>query len=292
MWSLICRYYSRFQKKSITSPGSVSTRQAERVITETQTEPAPEVITEVIVEKTIESPPGSPTSISPCPSSPTSSSPRPHSPRLVSPRPHSPRPVSPRPGQSSPYPSSPRPDNSAGPIYSFNLIKPSKPWRTAFIFDQLSFGGYPKEEKHLRELKSLGCDILLNLTEQAEWKLDYSENTDFEVLSYPIVEGQCPTDQHSFRELIAYLKEEMAKGRKLYLHCKNGRGRSGLMVMILLYETFITDHVNKKTSYEKICALVYDAHRSGHGINKKWQGRKIPPHRCQLDFVKNWIKAN
>lgn len=55
-----------------------------------------------------------------------------------------------------------------------------------------------------------------------------------QVIHYPIVDVSVPKTQTSFCVLVEQLHEHVARGEAVYVHCKGGYGRTGLVVASLL----------------------------------------------------------
>jgi protein-tyrosine phosphatase len=84
-----------------------------------------------------------------------------------------------------------------------------------------------------------------------------------ETFSYfPIEDGGVPSNMDAFVKFLDYIDTCLFEGASIYLHCRNGRGRSGTVVACLLKYCF---RVNTETALDIINA----AHRSGHGNTKK-----------------------
>jgi hypothetical protein len=112
----------------------------------------------------------------------------------------------------------------------------------ATILDELSpfledcgiFGRYPKPDEALF-LHTLGITRFIDLTTPEESLPPYLP-AELRSLhqSYPIPDRMAPSNRHEFRRFIAILVERLRQGEKLYIHCRGGHGRSGLVVSCIL----------------------------------------------------------
>lgn len=125
------------------------------------------------------------------------------------------------------------------------------PPRMYKITQHLYAGFYPgdldpnEERKKLSWLLEEGVTIFINLTEPSEYapngqKLkNYSssldtlarerEITDIQVLSFPIRDVSVP-DREQMVQILDTIDFHLAAGRKVYIHCLGGRGRTGTVV--------------------------------------------------------------
>lgn len=57
-----------------------------------------------------------------------------------------------------------------------------------------------------------------------------------ELVDLPIGDNQAPGDADSFWEAAAYAAEQSDQGRRVFIHCRGGRGRTGLFAVALLLQ--------------------------------------------------------
>ncbi len=106
---------------------------------------------------------------------------------------------------------------------------------------------------HGEEFKSLGVSIELNLSAEA------NEVPPKEVESYiwlPVDDGQAPTESQ-LNLGSAIIKEAVDNGKKVYVHCKNGHGRSPTMVAAYLIRF-------EKLSLEEALNLIKEKRPESH----------------------------
>jgi len=137
----------------------------------------------------------------------------------------------------------------------------------------LHFGKYPKDPELVTNM--LNIDTFVNLTEPFERdKFPEAKNT----LYYPIVETKVPMDIDSFLSFLDMITTKIKNGKNIFVHCYNGRGRTGIFMVLLV--TMLTSW-ELKSCYE----LVYKAHRLGHGQKHHWENIMLPPRSIQKLFV-------
>jgi ribA/ribD-fused uncharacterized protein len=132
-----------------------------------------------------------------------------------------------------------------------------------FIKDRALFGSFPSQEA-VEELEKLGVRYFVNLTHGYERKIT-PYKTQYNCISYPITDHQVPEDRLHFASFIVKLADtvyDLEKGELMYIHCKGGHGRAGIVVACLLCHIFgLTPcqalehttmyHSNRKTMREK-----------------------------------------
>lgn len=96
------------------------------------------------------------------------------------------------------------------------------------------------------------------------------------IIYFPIDEDKGP--KKDMNELLKQLMGILQKGEPIYIHCKNGRGRTGVVVACLLARYLDVD------ATIAIDILNY-AHRRGHGTGRRWQKFIIPSHRVQRHYI-------
>ena len=120
-----------------------------------------------------------------------------------------------------------------------------------FIENKAIFGGFPSQET-VYELEKNGVRYFVNLTHKNEKKTT-PYITKYKVISYPITDQQTPKDWKSFSVFLiklASIINNLKQGELIYVHCKGGHGRSGVVVaslLCLIYEMSPEDAL-KKTS--------------------------------------------
>ncbi len=152
-----------------------------------------------------------------------------------------------------------------------------------FIKDKCLFGSYPNKEQ-VEELEKIGVKYFIDLTTRWE-KLDrYKCNVNY--ISYPIRDNNIPNNIDDFLKFLEYLKliyESLDKKEKMYIHCKGGHGRAGLVVCCLLC---MIENIDSKSSIDKTT----EYHKIRPNIKEKWQKEVCPNNVKQQEFLKSLFK--
>lgn len=152
-----------------------------------------------------------------------------------------------------------------------------------FVAEQCLFGAYPTQHQ-IQQLEDWGVDLIVNLTNNDEKKIRLY-CTKAKVIQFVIPDRRVPEDVREFCALVIHLANEIKDGKKLYIHCKGGHGRSGLLVAaILCYLHKITP----KQSFIRTSA--YHATRPVHSTKPKknefWKTKGSPQTTEQREFVR------
>ncbi len=153
-----------------------------------------------------------------------------------------------------------------------------------FIENKALFGSFPTQES-VNELEQEGVRFFVNLTFDTEKKIEpYKTNHTY--LSYPIRDRHTPTDFVSFACFVLKLTDiilNLQKNELLYLHCKGGHGRSGVVVAILLC------HIFKITPSESLQhTTLY--HSKRRVMREKWRQIGSPQTYDQKKFIFRFCK--
>lgn len=151
-----------------------------------------------------------------------------------------------------------------------------------FISEQCLFGAFPTQHQIL-ELEEWGVDIIVNLTNVDEKKIrPYRTRT--KVINFPIPDHRVPTNHMEFCALVIHLTKQIDRGRKIYIHCKAGHGRSGVLVSAILCYKF---QLSPQQSFRLTTS--YHSTRPVHArrprMNEYWKSKGSPQTQEQKDFV-------
>jgi hypothetical protein len=148
-----------------------------------------------------------------------------------------------------------------------------------FIKDKALFGSYPSENA-VKELELNGVKYFVNLTCDYEDKISLY-HTDNHVINYQIKDRSIPDDLLSFSKFILFLSaiiKNLEFGDKIYIHCKGGHGRSGLVVACLVCNLF------NYSAYESL-KYTSKCHSNRLVMRDKWRRIGSPQTYIQKKFV-------
>ncbi len=154
-----------------------------------------------------------------------------------------------------------------------------------FIKNRALFGSFPKQ-KAVEELEMVGVRYFVNLTHSHERKLT-PYTTKYNYISFPITDHHVPDDRQAFASFIILLSDiiyELKKDELIYIHCKGGHGRSGIVVACLLchiFEMSSIDSLEHTTMY----------HSNRKTMREKWRKIGSPQTHKQKNFVHNLCKT-
>ena len=147
-----------------------------------------------------------------------------------------------------------------------------------FLDHQGIFGKYPSQDEVI-ELEKRGITLFVDLTSFNEGLSGYKCSSGIERIHYYIDDCQTPTDLKSFHQLIHCLVFQLRLGRQMYIHCRCGHGRSGLVVACILkiYNQWDSETALSKTN---------EYHNARIEMDLKLRKRGAPQTRSQKEFVR------
>jgi hypothetical protein len=147
-------------------------------------------------------------------------------------------------------------------------------------------GAYPgaldEAEARLRlaRLREAGIDSFIDLTEDGELPpYRHLLPRDTEYLRSAIVDTGVPNNVSQTRELLAAIRAAIARGRAVYVHCRAGIGRTGLIIGCLLAE----DEGSGKAALKSLNRLWRQSERAA-----TWP--QLPQTAEQADYIRHWPK--
>jgi len=149
------------------------------------------------------------------------------------------------------------------------------------------FGGYPTQEQvHLLETLGVKWFVDLTLGNEKRTKPYVVTNKD-KYINYPIVDQHVPFNITSFvkfiKKLISVING-LTENDKLYIHCKGGHGRSGLVAATLLCAM---DKISPKKAIEEITI----SHNQRYMMKRKWKKIGSPQTRDQCNFLHSLFES-
>lgn len=163
------------------------------------------------------------------------------------------------------------------------------PFASLVYKENVYFGGYPKKE-WFSILVNNGTKIfidLTNFTEKQYYNLyDYHDEIknsypSLEYYCFPIDDNQIPVDISRFKDFVFFLCEKihnLSNHDKMYIHCKGGHGRSGMLTACILCYLL-------NISPEKALYITTFAHSQRQYLKNKWKNVRCPQTFCQRKFV-------
>jgi hypothetical protein len=155
---------------------------------------------------------------------------------------------------------------------------------------RLLFGGYPSGDR-FEQLKSVGVRYFIDLTTPMERKrlpvYNYRDDT-IVYVNFPIRDNFIPCNMDMFHEFITWLVFTMGvmkEGERMYVHCKGGHGRSGMVVCCLLCSLH---NLSPERSIEEVTV----SHMERPLLTPKWRTRLCPSNEVQRVFVSHLFQSH
>lgn len=153
-----------------------------------------------------------------------------------------------------------------------------------FIEGKALFGSHPKQPT-VDILENEGIILFIDLTEFDEPGLT-PYTTKKRYIRYPIKDRKVPDNWRTFSQLILCICEEIKKlkdNEKIYINCKGGHGRSGLVVACVLCEYY-------GILPELALKMTDNFHQKRKEMTEKLRKAGSPRGKNQKHFVLNFFK--
>jgi hypothetical protein len=139
--------------------------------------------------------------------------------------------------------------------------------------------GFTESRARLAKLQDAGVDCFVDLTEEAELP-PYRHLLPFRIkyLRSPIVDTRVPNSVAQTRELLAAIRDALALGKGVYVHCRAGIGRTGLIVGCFLAE----QESDGRAALKTLNRLWLQSERS-----QTWP--KVPQTGEQAAYIRGWL---
>lgn len=151
-------------------------------------------------------------------------------------------------------------------------------YTSSFFCENGLFGAWPTQAE-VDELENWGVKVFVKLAnEKEEIVTPYTTSSASEIITYPITDSSVPEDKEEFMSLVVSMCDRIEKGHKIYIHCKGGHGRAGILVSaILMYKD--------KVKPEEAIALTSKFHSQRQNMKEKWRRIGSPQTGRQKYFV-------
>ena len=146
-----------------------------------------------------------------------------------------------------------------------------------FIEGVALFGSYPTQEFVDHLVANLNIEYFIDLTEKDDKNI--VRYTTSKHISYPIKDKNIPDNTFTFSSFILGVLELIKANKKIYVHCRGGHGRSGIVVACLIKMYYDID-VNKALD------LTYECHQKRRVMRDKWRQIGSPQTSVQKNFVR------
>ena len=157
-----------------------------------------------------------------------------------------------------------------------------------FIKNKALFGSFPTQEK-VEELEEHGVRYFIDLTYSTE---DYINpfRTKYCYINYPIQDHKIPLDWQKFSRFILLLGNIIIRLKKIsedtyekiYINCRGGHGRSGVVVACLLCHL-------KGLKAEQALDMTSRYHNNRRVMKDKWRKIGSPQSPVQKNFVRQFF---
>lgn len=148
-----------------------------------------------------------------------------------------------------------------------------------FIENRALFGCFPDKDA-IPELLENNVKIFVDLTTPDE-NIPHNDGDHLSRISFPIEDKKYPRDWIAFSQFLIRIEKEinsLKNDEKLYLHCRGGHGRSGIVVACLLCRM-------RNITPEKALELTNTFHNNRKEMKEKWRKIGSPQNQHQKDFV-------
>jgi len=138
-----------------------------------------------------------------------------------------------------------------------------------------------KTRDRLQRLRAAGIECFIDLTRPGEIaRYDEQLPMDVEYLRKPIKDHGLPESRADMADILATIRQAQQQGRPVYVHCRAGIGRTGMVMGCLLVESGLAG----EEALRELNRLWQQCRRS-----RSWPS--IPETDEQVDFVRQWTAA-
>jgi predicted NAD-dependent protein-ADP-ribosyltransferase YbiA (DUF1768 family) len=149
---------------------------------------------------------------------------------------------------------------------------------------KLFFGSCPSQKDIDDFIKVHDIKLIVDLTEQDEPGV-VPYQVDIDRLIFPITNGCPPSNWEEFFKLLIKISFYARKGAAIFIHCRAGHGRSGMVSASLLCQ--LDPHLHPENAIK----LIAEVHSKREGLSLKWKKIYNPLSRMQRVFVYKYFST-
>jgi protein-tyrosine phosphatase len=158
------------------------------------------------------------------------------------------------------------------------ILRRAMDYSSEFIKDKALFGSYPSQE-NIEDFENIGVRYFIDLTCPSDNLTPYT--TRHKYIKYSIPDQKVPTNWKSFSHFIISISDiilSLKDDEKIYIHCKGGHGRSGVVVSCILCYMY-------NISPQEALETTSSCHFKRKIMKEKWRKIGSPQTRLQKNFV-------
>ncbi len=136
-----------------------------------------------------------------------------------------------------------------------------------WIDDHVAVGSLPSK-KDLRRLAAEGVGAVVNMCEEYSGDANALRACGLTQLHLPTLDYHCPRQKYLWDGL-QFIREQIAENKKIFIHCKAGRGRSAILALCYVMAT------RGATASEAFTILKSRRKQLAHGLDRHPAVRRI-----------------
>lgn len=148
---------------------------------------------------------------------------------------------------------------------------------SCFVDNLGYFGNYPSQTD-INYMESIGIHYFIDLTSEQDNLTAYNISSKSFKVNLSILDRKIPYDIFNFTLLILKSVQLLKDNKKIYIHCKGGHGRSGILVACVL-------KLYLNITSEEAIQLTTKFHNERKGVREKWKKMGCPQTYGQKKFV-------
>jgi protein-tyrosine phosphatase len=168
-------------------------------------------------------------------------------------------------------------------MYSFKEEDNLYDWISCLDKDKIYFGPFPNQLM-INKLLEEKFDVIVNLTLDNEVINESNEELLYKIpkskyIAYGIKDNNIPNCPISYCSLVLKLKNLYDINKKIYIHCRGGHGRSGMLSVSLMLE------IKKDKVLQEVIEDVNKSHIDRVILREKWKNKNMPFNYTQYSFL-------